>query len=98
MFGKRARYDLIFQGQEGNRLMHKMAEKTESLNPPHNFVPWIVVNGKHTAEIQLAAMNDLKGLVCSMISGSKPEQCTKGKLASLYSVFIGRVASLPWLN
>jgi interferon gamma-inducible protein 30 len=55
--------------------MHKLAQKTASLNPPHNYVPWIVVNGKHTDEIQHAAQDDLLGLICKLYLGVKPEQC-----------------------
>ena len=43
-----------------------MGVKTESLEPPHNYVPWIVVDGQHDNEIQTAAMNNLVGLVCKL--------------------------------
>lgn len=38
--------------QEGNNLEHAVALQTESLNPPHTYVPWITVYGQHnvTAE------------------------------------------------
>lgn len=29
----------------------KMGDATESLNPPRTRVPWLVVNGKHTTEL-----------------------------------------------
>jgi interferon, gamma-inducible protein 30 len=34
-------------------LMHQMGKDTESLDPSHTYVPWIVVNGQHTDEIQV---------------------------------------------
>ena len=43
-----------------------MGTKTESLDPPHNYVPWIVVDGQHDDEIQNAAMDNLVGLVCKL--------------------------------
>ena len=54
------------QGPEGNRLEHAMGAKTESLDPPHNYVPWIVVDGEHDNDIQQAAMDNLLALVCKL--------------------------------
>ena len=54
------------QGPEGNRLEHAMGAKTESLDPPHNYVPWIVVDGEHDNETQQAAMDNLLALVCKL--------------------------------
>ena len=33
------------QGPLGNALLHKFAVATEELNPPHTYVPWIVIDG-----------------------------------------------------
>jgi interferon gamma-inducible protein 30 len=41
-----------------------MAEKTNKLNPQHKGVPWITIDGKHTADIQKKAENHLLKLVC----------------------------------
>jgi len=41
-----------------------MAEKTNKLDPPHKGVPWITIDGKHTADIQTKAENQLLKLVC----------------------------------
>ena len=43
-----------------------MGAKTESLDPPHNYVPWVVVDGEHNNEIQQAAMDNLLALVCKL--------------------------------
>ena len=33
------------KGPLGNALLHKFALATEGLNPPHTYVPWIVIDG-----------------------------------------------------
>uniref|UniRef100_UPI0037E6FDBC gamma-interferon-inducible lysosomal thiol reductase n=1 Tax=Semicossyphus pulcher TaxID=241346 RepID=UPI0037E6FDBC len=63
------------KGDQGNQLMHQNALKTEGLNPPHQYVPWITVNGVHTEELQEKASTSLFALVCSMYKGTKPEAC-----------------------
>ncbi|XP_077981320.1 gamma-interferon-inducible lysosomal thiol reductase-like [Glandiceps talaboti] len=60
----------------GNSLEHEMAEKTDALNPPHTYVPWVTVNGVHTEEIQQEATADLLKLVCDTYTGPKPPACT----------------------
>jgi len=64
-------------GSLGNQLEHKMAEATAALVPPHKYVPWIVVNGVHTEEIQSAAQTDLIKLVCDTYKGPTPQVCAK---------------------
>merc|ERR1712012_1523397 len=62
-------------GAEGNALMHVMANRTESLSPAHNYVPWIVEDGVHTDQVEKKAMADLAGLVCELYKGTKPVLC-----------------------
>ena len=64
-----------FQGSDGEKLMHEYAVKTGSLDPPHKYVPWIVINGEHTEELEQEAFDDLVGLVCKLYSGKKPGEC-----------------------
>lgn len=63
------------KGEEGNGLMHKSGMKTDALEPKHTYVPWILVNGKHSEELQQKAQNDLPKLLCEMYSGEKPKEC-----------------------
>ena len=51
-------------GQEGSKLQHQMALMTKALNPPHEYVPWVTLNGIHTEQIQLEAQNHLLKLIC----------------------------------
>ncbi|XP_069783855.1 gamma-interferon-inducible lysosomal thiol reductase-like isoform X4 [Narcine bancroftii] len=62
-------------GNLGNKLMHQNAERTEALNPPHKYVPWILVNGVHSKELQTQAMTSLFNLVCNTYKGKKPPVC-----------------------
>ncbi|NXQ82875.1 GILT reductase, partial [Nyctibius grandis] len=63
------------QGDTGTALMHRNAQLTEALNPPHNYVPWVVINGKHTDELQAQAQTSLLQLICRLYQGEKPEAC-----------------------
>uniref|UniRef100_A0A1A8FJE9 Gamma-interferon-inducible lysosomal thiol reductase n=2 Tax=Nothobranchius korthausae TaxID=1143690 RepID=A0A1A8FJE9_9TELE len=64
------------KGDLGNQLMHQNAVKTKALNPPHNYVPWVTINGVHTEDLQTKAMNSLFTLVCDMYKQDpKPPEC-----------------------
>ncbi|XP_031137102.1 gamma-interferon-inducible lysosomal thiol reductase [Sander lucioperca] len=67
------------KGDVGNQLMHQNALKTKALNPPHQYVPWVTINGVHTEDLQNKAMNSLFTLVCSMYKGTKPAACGGGQ-------------------
>ena len=65
-------------GALGNSLEHEMALKTDALQPPHEYVPWVTLNGVHTKEIQSEAELGLEGLICKMYHGTpKPEACRR---------------------
>ncbi|XP_048470092.1 gamma-interferon-inducible lysosomal thiol reductase-like isoform X2 [Rhincodon typus] len=64
-------------GDLGNKLMHHNSELTRALNPPHDYVPWILVNGKHTEDLEDEAVNSLFNLICNTYTGSKPKACAK---------------------
>jgi interferon gamma-inducible protein 30 len=63
-------------GDLGNSLEHEMALKTQALNPPHSYVPWVTLEGAHTDQIQNEAEFNLIGLICGAYKGSpKPQAC-----------------------
>ncbi|KAM4605438.1 gamma-interferon-inducible lysosomal thiol reductase [Polymixia lowei] len=65
-------------GDTGNQLMHQNALQTSSLKPPHQYVPWITINGEHTDDLQDKAMSSLLSLACGMYKGPKPDACGGG--------------------
>ncbi|XP_015246589.1 PREDICTED: gamma-interferon-inducible lysosomal thiol reductase-like [Cyprinodon variegatus] len=63
------------KGDMGMQLMHQNAMMTKALKPPHEYVPWVTINGEHTDDLQDKAMSSLFTLVCSMYKGTKPPAC-----------------------
>ncbi|XP_073455663.1 gamma-interferon-inducible lysosomal thiol reductase [Aquarana catesbeiana] len=70
-------------GDLGNKLVHANAQRTQALVPPHQYVPWIVINGKHDDDLQSRAQKALFNLVCELYKGSKPDACTGKDLTPL---------------
>eukprot|EP01098_Paradermamoeba_levis_P011712 TRINITY_DN503_c0_g1_i3.p2 TRINITY_DN503_c0_g1~~TRINITY_DN503_c0_g1_i3.p2 ORF type:complete len:104 (-),score=36.75 TRINITY_DN503_c0_g1_i3:133-444(-) len=64
------------KGTEGNQLERANGDKTDQLNPKHQYVPWIVLNGVHTEDINKEAQDDLLSLVCKTYTGTKPAGCS----------------------
>jgi interferon gamma-inducible protein 30 len=67
--------DSCTSGSLGNQLMHATALATSGLSPPHQWTPWVVMNGKPLSQSQLD--QHLVKLVCDAYTGSdKPPACT----------------------
>ncbi|EEC05500.1 gamma-interferon-inducible lysosomal thiol reductase-like [Ixodes scapularis] len=63
-------------GLKGIELQERMSKATWSLDPPHSYVPWVLVNGAHTDEQQAMAQSNLLQLVCdSLPADKKPPAC-----------------------
>jgi len=60
---------------DGNPIMHQIALKTNSLIPPHQWTPWVVINGTPLTESQLDL--SLIKLVCQAYTGTPPAGCGK---------------------
>ena len=56
-------------------MIHKLAERTKNLKPPHEYSPWVVINGVHTEILQWKVSEDLKRLVCKLYTGTQPKEC-----------------------
>ncbi len=59
-----SKIDACTQSKLGNQLQHAYAAQTESLQPPHQYVPWVTVNGIHTEDIERDAEKNLIKLIC----------------------------------
>lgn len=59
---------------DGNTIMHEVGLATTSLQPPHQWTPWVVLNGKPLSSSQLNL--PLTRLVCNAYTGTKPAACT----------------------
>jgi interferon gamma-inducible protein 30 len=59
-----SKIDACMKSKLGNQLQHIYAVQTENLQPAHQYVPWVTLNGEHTEEIEHEAERDLVKLVC----------------------------------
>lgn len=62
-----------YQGPAGDKCVTKAAQTTNNLQPPHEYTPWVTVNGRH-----LAGAQHLISVVCKEIkSADKPDICAQ---------------------
>ena len=52
------------ESRVGNQLQHTYAVLTDNLQPAHQYVPWVTINGEHTEDMEEEAEKDLIGLLC----------------------------------
>lgn len=65
---------------QGKQLEHQMAVKTNQLSPPHQYVPWLTLNGQHTQAIQDGLSSNMLATVCNAYTGTKPAACSQTKV------------------
>jgi len=68
--------ETCFDSNTANSYLFENGEITRSLNPTLNSVPWIVINGNHTQDTQVAAQYDLLNFLCDTYQGTKPAACS----------------------
>ena len=72
-------YD-CYSGDMGSQLEHVIANATNSLNPPHKYVPWILVDGEHNDDLQQQVQSGLLKYVCDNYKGpNRSADCDKAR-------------------
>jgi len=61
----------------GNGLMHKNALATNNLVPPHQYTPWVTLDGSPMSESDLG--KPLIEVVCGLYTGAAPAACSSLK-------------------
>ena len=80
----------------GNRLQHEVADFTDNVNPPHKYVPWILVDGKHDPVVEDAIINDMLGYLCKLTNNRIKACYKRGKF--LDSLFLKNSGSKCYKN
>merc|ERR1712029_241031 len=60
-------------GDEGNQLFAQFGLETQSLDPPHEYVPWILFDQVHDDNIEEEALQDLPAALCKHFLSGVPE-------------------------
>jgi len=61
---------------EGETVELAVAQKTAALNPPHQFVPWPVVDGASGSAVEQACATNMLKVVCDKYTGpNRPAAC-----------------------
>ena len=53
-----------YRGDLGTKLLLDAGKYTKTLNPQLHYVPWIIINNKHTDRMQQEAEQDLVKYLC----------------------------------
>ncbi|CAG2167806.1 unnamed protein product [Oppiella nova] len=51
-------------GSHGDRLLVAHSHRTFNLEPQHRFIPWVIIDGTHTDEIQSRSQTNLMQYMC----------------------------------
>ncbi|KAL6645750.1 hypothetical protein ACP70R_017358 [Stipagrostis hirtigluma subsp. patula] len=60
-----------YKSEHGHKLELKYANQTDALEPPHRYVPWVVVDGKPLLE----DYENFEAYICKAYKGSPPKAC-----------------------
>jgi interferon, gamma-inducible protein 30 len=65
-----------YRGSDASAMEHQVALKTEALNPPHKWVPWVTVNDVYDEKVQDDISDSLLKFVCQNYKGkNKSKDC-----------------------
>ncbi|KAI2795983.1 hypothetical protein RDWZM_004640 [Blomia tropicalis] len=68
--------EICNEGKRGFELIKINWKRTTNLIPPKEYVPWIVIDGKHTETMQKEAQADLLSYLCkNQLAGQLIPQC-----------------------
>ncbi|KAM0948088.1 putative gamma interferon inducible lysosomal thiol reductase GILT, Thioredoxin-like superfamily [Dioscorea sansibarensis] len=62
-----------YEGGDGNKLELQYAAKTGALQPPHTYVPWVVVDGQPLYD----DYENFESYICKAYTGDLPKACVK---------------------
>ncbi|XP_021956740.1 gamma-interferon-inducible lysosomal thiol reductase [Folsomia candida] len=62
---------------EGNYLHYLNGVQTSKLDPPHEWVPWILFNSKYNKDDMAKAQDDLVSVLCEYLADPKPRECNE---------------------
>jgi len=65
------------EGPEGVQLHYAYGQRTDKLQPSHEYVPWILFNGEYNKEDMDHAQEDLLTVICKYLDEPKPDSCNE---------------------
>ncbi|KAJ1297574.1 hypothetical protein BS78_01G387000 [Paspalum vaginatum] len=60
-----------YKSEQGHKLELKYAKETDALEPPHQYVPWVVVDGQPLLE----DYENFEAYICKAYKGTPPKAC-----------------------
>lgn len=63
-----------YSSGEGDKLIYNYGLQTDNLNPPHQYVPWILFNGTYNEDDNQQADTDLVRVICTKLQYA-PDEC-----------------------
>ncbi|KAL2239433.1 gamma-interferon-inducible lysosomal thiol reductase isoform X1 [Sesamum indicum] len=80
-----------YSGERGRELELKYAAETNALDPPHRYVPWVVVDGQPLYD----DYRDFISYICKAYKGTDPPSaCTESSVGGIWKVKMNTIQSL----
>jgi len=78
--------DECYEGELGEKLTRAALKETAELQPPHTYVPWLVVDGEPAYD----DYENVAALVCEAYTGTKPEECEQVEIKQAHLMLRGQ--------